>query len=245
MNEQLGYFHSVETFGTVDGPGIRYVLFLSGCALQCRFCHNPDTWGRGRRTITVAEVMADIARYRTYYQNAGGGLTVSGGEPLLQPEFVRELMQAAQAAGMHTLLDTSGHGTHEALTAILPYTDMVQFSIKAVDPAKHKQLTADDNERIFANLRFIAAQPVRLVIRYVLLPGITDTDDELCQLAQLLHSLPGTVPLELLPYHSLGTEKWAALDMKYSLTAVRDADEADVERAAALLRQHNVTLLHQ
>ncbi len=238
-----GYYHSIETFGTVDGPGIRYVLFLSGCNLGCSFCHNPDTWQRGQKTITVGEVLADIDRYRSYYQSSGGGLTVSGGEPLLQPGFVAALFKAAQAAGLHTLLDTSGHCPPENLAAVLTHTDMVQFGLKAASPRLHHRLTGTDHRLILANLHYTSLQSSRLVVRYVLIPGLTDTPEELGLLAGIITALPNQPTVELLPYHTMGCEKWEQLNRPYALTGIPSATDQETERATGYLHSRGLTVL--
>ncbi|EGO63379.1 pyruvate formate-lyase-activating protein [Acetonema longum] len=229
------YYHSVETFGTVDGPGIRYVLFLAGCSMGCTFCHNPDTWQTGDKQITVDEVLADMERYRPFYENSGGGLTVSGGEPLQQAAFVAALFAAVRQAGFSTVLDTSGCGTQQDWDAVLPVTDIVQFSLKAVNPATHRRLTRTDGAAIRKNFAYVASQPVRLVIRFVVIPGLTDTREEIEALGRLLQELPASVGVEFLPYHALGKEKWRRLGLPYVLEAVREADAADIERVKAYL----------
>ena len=238
-----GTYHSIETFGTVDGPGIRYVLFLSGCQLRCSFCHNPDTWEQGSQVITVDEVLADVQRYRNFYDKSGGGITVSGGEPLLQAEFVAELFRNCQEQGIHTLLDTSGCAQLESLRLVLPYTDQIQFSIKAVDPVLHKQLTAMGNKAIFTNLHYVAEQKIPLVIRYVVIPEVNDSSADLQQLADLVNSLLGKASVELLGYHILGLEKWRQLGWYYRLEHIRAATEQDLERAKTILNQQGIQTL--
>lgn len=235
-----GYYHSVETFGTVDGPGIRYVLFLSGCRLRCSFCHNPDTWEQGDRVITVTEVLADVERYRNFYDKSGGGITVSGGEPLLQDKFVAELFRGCQERGIHTLLDTSGCAQLKSLKIVLPYTNQIQFSIKAVDPVLHKQLTVTGNEAIFANLHYAASQGIILIIRYVIIPGVTDAVMDIQKLAELVKSLPGKASVELLGYHTLGLEKWKNLDVKYELGDLPDATLQEVEYCKSMLCEQGI-----
>lgn len=238
-----GYYHSIETFGTVDGPGIRYVLFLSGCKLCCSFCHNPDTWEQGTQEITVDQVLADSERYRNFYDKSGGGITVSGGEPLLQDKFVMELFRNCQERGIHTLLDTAGYARLESLKLVLPYTDQIQFSIKAVDPLLHKQLTGTTNKAIFANLQYAATQKIPLTIRYVLIPRVNDTIDELRNLADLVNNLSGQVTVELLGYHTMGLEKWQHLGWQYTLGHVHAATEQELRLAKTLLNQHGVKTL--
>ena len=236
-----GYHHSTEHFGTVDGPGIRYVLFLSGCRLRCGFCHNPDTWRRGDKSMTVTEVMEDMARNRQYYEASNGGITVSGGEPLLQADFVTELFQACRKQGVHTLLDTSGYASRHKIEKVLPTVDAISYSIKAVDPGKHQRLTGACNARIITNLAYVAAR-CPTVIRYVLIPGVTDEDQDLALLAELVHSLPGEVPVEILGYHTLGQKKWRQLGIEYPLLGIEAAREEDLRKAQDQLKRRGVIL---
>ncbi|WP_371372336.1 pyruvate formate-lyase-activating protein [Sporomusa aerivorans] len=244
MSQQYGYYHSVETFGTVDGRGIRYVLFLAGCSLGCKFCHNPDTWVRGEKTITAEQIMADIKKYRRYYEASGGGITLSGGEPLLQPEFVRSVFSSCREAGIHTTLDTAGNVPEANLTGALAHTDAVLFSVKAVDPEKHRWLTGADNRRILANLNK-AAMSVPVIVRYVIIPGITNDREDMKALAELVATLPGKVSVELLPYHTFGRKKWAQLGRAYLLDGVPDAGPQDMVRAQTFLEEYDVKVLYE
>lgn len=237
-----GYYHSIEHFGTVDGQGIRYVLFLSGCQLRCRFCHNPDTWQQGCQVIQTEQILKDLLHYRHFYDSSGGGITVSGGEPLLQPLFVAELFAACRSHNIHTTIDTAGYYPQEHLTAVLPYTKAALFSIKAVDPQKHRWLAGFDNQQILTNLNY-AARSIPVTLRYVILPGLTDSLQDLQALASLVHTMPSLVPVELLPYHSLGRHKWKTLNMKYTLDDVADATPQDMAKAAAILKAEGITLL--
>lgn len=237
------FYHSVETFGTVDGPGIRYVLFLNGCALHCAFCHNPDTWSLAGKTIEVEDVLTDVKRYRRFYEASGGGLTLSGGEPLLQPEFAAALFAGCQEAGIHTLLDTAGYVPTAAFAAVLPFTDSVSFCVKAARSAVHRQLTGVDNALIVDNLRFAAARRP-LVVRYVIVPGVNDAEADIEALGELVNSLPEKVAVELLPYHTLGRHKWENLGLPYAFGSVPPASPADVARVGEKLVNLGVTLLH-
>jgi pyruvate formate lyase activating enzyme len=238
-----GYFHSIETFGTVDGPGIRYVLFLSGCPMHCSFCHNPDTWEQGNQTITVETVLADVEKYRNFYERSGGGITVSGGEPLMQAEFVTELFKHCHARKIHTLLDTSGCAPLENLKMVLPYTDTIQFSIKAVEPVKHQTLTVRSNDAILANLHYAAESQLPLIIRYVIIPDVNNATSDMNQLADLVKSLPGSASVELLAYHTLGLEKWEKLGKKYTLTSIREANAEDLNIAKAILNEQGIQVI--
>ncbi|WP_196593668.1 pyruvate formate-lyase-activating protein [Pectinatus sottacetonis] len=216
-----GYYHSKETFGTVDGAGIRYVLFLAGCNLQCAFCHNPDTWKRGSKMIGSQEVINEVNEYRSFYEASGGGFTMSGGEPMMQPEFVAEVFHLCKKNNISTTLDTSGLCAKEAFMKVLPYTDHVLFSLKAALPALHRKLTTvKTNTAIIENLCIVAKRkPVTL--RYVVMPGITDSEIEIAAFIHIIRSLPAIdLSVDLLPYHKMGIPKWKALKMPYSLDYV-------------------------
>ena len=223
------YYHSINTFGTVDGPGIRYLLFLAGCNLGCSFCHNPDTWVRTGKTISVEEIVEEIKKYRVFYDKSGGGITVSGGEPLLQADFVRELFTKCKEVGVHTALDTGGFVAQAELDKVLPHTDLVMFSLKAVDEEVHRQLTGKDNVLVLQNL-FHAASQTQLVLRYVVIPGVNESDSDLSKLAAIIKQLPPTVKIDLLPYHTMGKTKWQALKIPYKLNSVPDATQSDMQR---------------
>lgn len=238
----LAYVHSTETFGTVDGPGIRYVLFLAGCSLACGFCHNRDTWEKGDKRISVTQVLGEYARYRAYYDAAGGGITVSGGEPLLQATFVAELFAACKEQGIHTLLETAGNCSYRAFEDVLPITDSVLFGIKAVDPALHKSLTGCANDLLLANLaRVVKTVPV--TVRYVIIPGLNDSQQHLEALADLLHSLAQCPPVELLAYHKLGQYKWKELGIPYPLADVHEATSDHMELARNILHKREINVM--
>ncbi|MGL6015396.1 MAG: pyruvate formate-lyase-activating protein [Selenomonadaceae bacterium] len=241
-----GWYHSKETFGTVDGPGIRYVLFLSGCGLGCAFCHNPDTWVQGQKQITAEDVLRDLKEYRNFYEPSGGGLTISGGEPLLQPDFVAEVFRLCRVEGIHTVLDTAGYCKPEALLKVLPYTDHVLFALKAAGNQLHRRLTlASTNEEILRNLRYIASRkPVTL--RYVVIPGYTDDEAEITSLIRLLSSVDCVdLQVDVLGYHVLGVYKWAELGMDYTLEGVPAASKADVLRVREMLKQAGIKLAYE
>lgn len=223
------YYHSINTFGTVDGPGIRYLLFLAGCNLGCSFCHNPDTWVRTGKTISVEEIVEEIKKYRVFYDKSGGGITVSGGEPLLQAEFVSALFTKCKEIGVHTALDTGGFVAQAELDKVLPHTDLVMFSLKAVDEEVHRRLTGKDNVLILQNLLHAASQ-TQLVLRYVVIPGVNESDSDLSKLAAIIKQLPITAKIDLLPYHTMGKTKWQALKIPYKLNNVPDASQSDMQR---------------
>lgn len=238
----LGFYHSVDTFGAADGRGIRYVLFLSGCKLGCKFCHNPDTWEQGNKTISVENVVNDVKRYRRFYDKSGGGITVSGGEPLLQADFVAALFEHCHHEKIHTTLDTSGYASTAAAHKALIHSDAVLFSIKAAHSLKHQELTGKDNDIIIANLR-LAVSLSKVTVRYVVIPGINDHYEDITVLSELIHRLPQSVSIELLPYHTLGRSKWEMLGWDYPLAAIPAAGDHEIEQVKGWLTEQNINVL--
>lgn len=228
--------------GTLDNGGLRVVVFLSGCPMRCGFCHNPDTWLLRGRGVTVAEALQEILPYQSYFRLSGGGVTVSGGEPLLQHQFVAALFAACGQEHIHRALDTSGYCRRGHLEEILPHTDLILLSLKVINPDKHRELTGCDNAPILANLRQLATSPVALKIRYVLLPTINDGPADLQDLANVVTGLPRAVPVQILPYHRLGVQKWKDLGWEYPLGDVPAASGDQVRQAAAFLREAGVTV---
>ena len=236
-----GRIHSIETFGSVDGPGVRFLVFLSGCGFRCRYCHNPDTWARPAAfEATADELLAKALRYRDYW-GAEGGITVSGGEPLLQPEFVAELFEKARAAGVNTCLDTAGgpftrdEPGFGAFRRLLAATDLVILDLKHLDPVAHRGLTGADNAAVVDFARYLAETGRSVWIRHVLVPGVTDSEDHLARLGEFIRGLANVSRVEVLPYHTLGVAKWEALGLPYTLAGVEPPDAAGLERARRLL----------
>lgn len=230
--------HSLESFGAVDGPGIRFVVFLSGCPFRCAYCHNPDTWARPPAfELTPDEVLARAMRYRTYW-GADGGITVSGGEPMLQAGEVAELFRRAHAAGVTTCLDTAA-GCYcrddAAVEALLAESDTVLLDLKLMDAAAHRTLTGSDNAPVLACARRLAELGRDVWIRRVLVPGVTDGEADLRATGEFIRTLPNVRRVEVLPYHALGVGKWDALGLDYSLRDVRAPTEVEVRRAESLL----------
>ncbi|CAM3672168.1 pyruvate formate-lyase-activating protein [Cohnella lubricantis] len=233
----LGRIHSMDTCGTVDGPGIRFVLFMQGCALQCGYCHNPDTWStdKGMR-LTVDEVLAEIEPYVPYYLRSGGGITVTGGEPTLQAPFVAKLFaECKRRWGLHTALDTSGFCDPSHAEELMAVTDLVLLDLKLMDQERHMELTSQPNDRILAFARWLAERNQDVWIRRVLVPGVTDDYRELTLLGRFIARLGNVRKLELLPYHRMGVYKWEALGKEYPLEGIRAATEKDVARAKAVI----------
>lgn len=238
----LGYIHSVETFGLVDGPGVRYVLFLQGCAMRCKYCHNPETWAFTRDTAKTPQEAFDAAyRYRNYWRN-NGGLTISGGEPLLQLDFVSEVFRLAHAKGIQTALDTSGQpfapdnaDWMARFDRLLENTSLVILDLKEIDEEKHRALTGHGNANILAMARYVADKGVDLWIRHVLVPDLTDDAEGLRKLDAFIRTLPTVRRVEVLPYHTLGLFKWQNLGIRYPLEGVRVPTAQEVQTAEELL----------
>ncbi|QJD87738.1 pyruvate formate-lyase-activating protein [Cohnella herbarum] len=234
-----GRIHSIDSFGTVDGPGIRFVLFMQGCALQCQFCHNPDTWDTGAgRAVTVEEILREIEPYLPYYRRSGGGITVTGGEPTLQAGFVAELFSECKRRwGLHTTLDSSGFCEVSHAKALLDVTDLVLLDLKQMNPEKHERLTSRDNERILKFAAYLSERNTPMWIRHVLIPGITDDGNDLRALGSFVEGLRGVEKLELLPYHRMGVYKWQQLGKDYPLEGVPTPTEREIERAYRLIEE--------
>lgn len=242
MSETLGYIHSVETFGLVDGPGVRYIIFLQGCAMRCQYCHNPETWAFTQDNAkTPQEAFAAAYRYRNYWRN-NGGLTISGGEPLRQLDFVSEVFRLAHAKKVQTALDTSAQpfapdnaDWMARFDKLLENTDLVILDLKEIDPEKHRQLTGRDNANILAMARHISDLGVPLWIRHVLVPGLTDDEEGLRRTADFIRSLKTVQRVEVLPYHTLGLFKWQKLNIPYPLPDAVPPTAEQVRRAEDLL----------
>lgn len=234
-----GYIHSIETCGTVDGPGIRYVVFTQGCPLRCRYCHNPDTWKiSDGKEITVDEIIADAVKYKPYMKFSGGGLTLTGGEPTLQIDFATELFKRCRKEGIHTALDTSGYVDIEKADKLLRYTDLVLLDIKHIDRDKHMDITGVPNDKTLRFAQHLSDMKIPTWIRYVLVPGLTDDEKDIESLAQFVSSLSSVERVEILPYHIMGVNKWEKLGYDYTLKNVNPPSEADVAKATAIFKKH-------
>ena len=241
QKELTGYIHSLESFGSVDGPGVRYVIFMSGCAMRCQFCHNPDTWNMHSGTqYTAGELLAKARKYRSYW-GSEGGITVSGGEPLLQIDFLTELFRKAKEEGIHTALDTSGNPFtrkepfFEKFHELLKYTDLILLDIKHIDEEQHRILTGCTNSNILDMAEYLSEVGKPVWIRHVLVPGRSDKDEYLKKLDIFLQKLHNVEKVEVLPYHTLGTYKWKELGLTYPLEGVEPPSEERVDNARRLL----------
>jgi pyruvate formate lyase activating enzyme len=237
-----GFIHSIESCGTVDGPGLRYVIFTQGCVLRCQYCHNADTWEIGKgKEMTVEEIIDDVKTYLPFINASGGGITVSGGEPLLQIDFLIELFKACKKLGIHTAIDSSG-GCYTAeasfqqkLNELLSYTDLILLDLKHIDEKKHRKLTGKTNQHILQFARFLSEKNVPVWIRHVLVPTITDDPNDLRSLAAFIRTLNNVKKIEILPYHKLGVYKWKVLGLKYPLEGIEPPSEESVEMAQRIL----------
>ena len=224
--------HSYETFGTVDGPGIRFIIFLQGCHLKCKYCHNRDTWDiNGGSYKTIDEILEKIMKYKSYINASKGGITVTGGEPLLQVKFVKELFIILKKEGFHTCIDTSGMITiTDDVKETLKYTDLVLLDIKHIDDEKCKELTGLSNKRELEFARYLSDNGNKMWIRQVILPGITDNEEDIIKLRQFIDTLKTVEKVEFLPYHSMGKFKWKNLGVDYELESLSDATLEDIKR---------------
>lgn len=237
-----GAIHSTESFGSVDGPGIRYIIFLRGCHMRCRYCHNPDTWELKQENLKTAdELLREAIRYRSYWGKKGG-ITVSGGEPLLQMDFLIELFTKAKAQGIHTTLDTCGQPfkrTEAFLSKfdeLLKVTDLVMLDVKHIRSEAHKQLTGHANEAILDCGCYLSEKGVPMWIRHVLVTSINDNDEFLHELSAYIGELKTVEKVEVLPYHALGVHKWEVLGLPYTLKDEPAPTPERVANAEAILR---------
>ena len=241
MSEIKGRIHSVESFGSADGPGVRYIVFLKGCNMRCQYCHNPDTWAKdGGELMTPEEVLKKALRYKTYWKEKGG-ITVSGGEALLQIDFVTELFRLAKEKGVNTCLDTSGNpfSLEEPFKSKfderMKYTDLFMLDIKHMDDAAHRKLTGQTNQNILEMAAYLSDHGKAMWIRHVLVPGITTEEDELYCLRSFLDTLKTVERVEVLPYHTLGVFKWKELGIPYQLEGVDPPTKEQIDRAKEIL----------
>lgn len=219
----IGYIHSTESFGTVDGPGIRYVVFMQGCPMRCLYCHNPDTWeiGKGEEK-TAKEILTAFNKNRSFYEK--GGITVTGGEPLLQIDFLIELFKKAKEESIHTCIDTSGITFNpdnkeylNKMDILMGYTDLVMLDIKHIKNEKHKELTGMDNRNILAFARYLEEKNIPLWVRHIIVEGYTDKEDDLMELGEFIGTLKNLHALDVLPYHTMGVNKYKELGIPYKL----------------------------
>lgn len=220
--------HSTESFGSVDGPGIRFVVFFKGCPMRCKYCHNPDTWDmQGGEQMSVNDIINAYNKNKEFYRN--GGITATGGEPLMQIDFVTELFKRCREEGIHTCLDTSGvtfdPDNTKKFDELMKYTDLVMLDIKHIDSLEHKELTGRKNDNILKCAEYIDSKKIPLWIRHVVVPGITDDEKYLFALGEFIGRLKNAEALDVLPYHTMGVDKYKKLGMKYPLEGVEAMDK--------------------
>lgn len=244
-----GMVHSTESFGTVDGPGIRFIVFMQGCKMRCQYCHNPDTWEmetNQSRERTVEDVLKEALGYRHFWGKEGG-ITVSGGEALLQIDFVTALFTEAKKLGIHCTLDTCAlpfrdtPAYHEIFDKLLAVTDLVLLDIKEINDERHKFVTSQSNKNIIACANYLSEKNVPVWIRHVLVPGLTDIDEDLIELGDFVKTLKNVDRFEILPYHTMGEFKWRELGIPYPLAGVKPPTAERVKNAKELMGTENYT----
>ena len=237
-----GRVHSVETFGTLDGPGVRYVLFLQGCSLRCRYCHNPDTWTMKGESVTDSDsVVKEILSYRSFIGK--GGVTLSGGEPLMQPDFALDIIRQCKDEGLHTAIDTSGSVPLELSKPVIDEVDLVLLDIKSLDDQQSFSLTGMGNANTLATLEYCESIGKKVWLRHVLVPGWTLDKGRLENLAEYLKGFSCIELVELLPYHSMGQYKWEQLKLEYTLKGVKEPNSKDLAMAQAVFEKQGLRVL--
>lgn len=233
----MGLVHSFETFTTVDGPGIRFILFLSNCPLRCKYCHNPDTWACKGKEYSVDDIVNEILKYKNYYKN--GGVTISGGEPLLQIDFVIEIFKKLKKYNMHTAIDTSGitfnENQIEKFDELNKYTDLYLLDIKEIDEKKHIKLTGKSNKNILEFAQYLSKNNKKVWIRHVIVPTINLDKDDLIKTREFINTLNNVERVDVLPYHTLGVHKYKELGLKYPLEGVRTPTSEEIKFAKEIL----------
>ena len=238
MENLTGRIHSFETLGAVDGPGIRFVLFMQGCPLRCKYCHNRDTWDlKGGKEYTVDEIFSKIIRYKNYFLTSNGGVTVSGGEPLLQPDFLIELFTRLKQVGICTALDTSGmFDITEKIKKLIDLTDLFLVDIKCINDEICKDLVGRSNKKELEFIKYLDSIGKEIWIRQVIVPTITDKEEDLYKLRDFINSIDSISRVDLLSYHDLGKYKWIELNEVYPLENIRVANSSDIDRVKAILK---------
>lgn len=241
----MGKIHSIETFGAVDGPGIRFVIFMQGCPMRCLYCHNPDTWNiNNGKEISVEDLLIEIHKYKHYF-GKDGGVTVSGGEPLMQIDFVTKLFKTLKSENINTCLDTSGvlfskqPEILKKINNLLQYTDLILLDIKHIDNNKHKHLTGFNNDNILEFARFLNTKNIPIWVRYVLVPSINEDVASLTALKEFLNTLNNVKKIEILPYHTMGISKYKELGINYQLNNITPPTDEQIEIANQILKGEN------
>ncbi|WP_299788563.1 pyruvate formate lyase 1-activating protein [uncultured Shewanella sp.] len=242
-----GRIHSLESFGTVDGPGIRFITFMQGCLMRCQYCHNRDTWDlHGGREIEVDELMKQIISYRPFLEASGGGVTASGGEAILQPEFVAALFKACRKEGIHTCLDTNGFVRKHTpiIDELLDNTDLVLLDIKHIDDKRHIDLTKVSNHRTLQFAQYLNKRQQKTWVRYVVVGGYTDDLEAAKKLAEFVKPMKNVEKVELLPYHELGKHKWEAMGEEYELNDISPPSSETMEKIKQVFTDAGVNAIY-
>ncbi|MDR1503005.1 MAG: pyruvate formate lyase-activating protein [Prevotella sp.] len=236
-----GHIHSFETFGTKDGPGIRFVFFMQGCPLRCLYCHNPDTWrpNEARYELTPQQALDEVMKVKAFVK---GGVTVSGGEPMMQPEFVLELFKLCKTAGIHTTIDTSGFLFNDKTKEVLSYTDLVLLDIKHINPDKYKELTARPLEPTLNFIEYLAEVNKPVWLRYVLVPHFTDNEDDLHRWAQYVSQFKNVERVDILPFHQMGIHKWEQIGQEYKLKDINSPSNQELNKAEAIFKSYGLNV---
>lgn len=236
-----GFIHSFETFGTKDGPGIRFVFFMQGCPLRCLYCHNPDTWTMKNPAyeLTPEEAFNEVEKVKAFTR---GGVTISGGEPLLQPEFILQLFKLCKADGIHTAIDTSGFILNDKVKEVLEYTDLVLLDIKHINPDKYKTLTARPLEPTLKFMDYLSSINKPVWLRYVLVPGYSDDEKDLNDWAEYAARFPNVERIDILPFHQMGIHKWQQLGKNYKLKDVRTPSAEEIEKVENIFKKYGLKL---
>ncbi len=236
--------HSVETCGSVDGPGIRYVIFFKGCPLRCVYCHNPDTWSDDKGIeVTVSELFSDIKNYKEFMRFSGGGITVTGGEPLMQSEFIYELFKLCEKNNIHTAIDTSGNVFNENVKKVLEYTNLVLLDIKAFDDKIFKSITGKSVKNTLLFAKWLNEKNIDTWIRFVFVPTVNDDFEDIIKIANYVQGLNNVSRVEVLPFHKMGEYKWEELKLKYKLKDVMPPLEKDVEKVKNIFRDKGINVV--
>ncbi|MFV0341851.1 MAG: pyruvate formate-lyase-activating protein [Anaerocolumna sp.] len=236
MSETIGRIHSVESCGTVDGPGVRFVVFMQGCPLRCQYCHNPDTWDTSKgKDYTTKELMREIVRYKSYMKFSGGGVTFTGGEPLLQFNFILEMVKLCKAEGISVAIDTSGYVWNDKISEILEYTDIVLLDIKNYDPDVYENVTGASLAPTLDFLEYLHEKDIKVWVRYVLVPNLTDNLESIEDLASYLKDFSNVIKIELLPFHKMGEYKWQEMGLEYKLTDTKEPTKDLLKKVSEIL----------
>lgn len=240
-----GRIHSIETMGSVDGPGLRYIVFLQGCSMRCIYCHNRDTWDRSLgQEVELSEVVSKIRSLKGFYQNNNGGVTCTGGEPLLQSEFVDEVFKETKQIGLTTALDTCGNvPLTDSVKSVLSRTDYLLLDVKSLNEEKHKEITGVNRNLVGKFFDYANSQGINTWLRYVYLPGYTDGEDDKKSLITYINSFPSVERVDILPYHDLGRHKWEELGFKYPLSDLEPPNNEVVEEFRNSIREATTVIV--